>query len=267
MTMVETSTLLQMIQFVGLITPALAILIELLIRFHGGISNLKSNNQLPYEVQILFIGFSFLLFGGMILGLQLGLRLSNTTTQIAALLVFGSLPFLILTTVVMNLRISGFAGQSTSLAQRLLLSVNYTTSVAITLLGGLIVYILPVSHYNESINSLFDWWIFQTTVDPVWFFYGVGSILVYKLHYSLWSHDVIPSDSLPNVVKQVIVISLSVLLAYSLTGLSPFAIYVLAENFGVAFFSKESPLTAIPAIWAAIWIVAVLYAEIEPSAN
>ena len=54
--MVEQSTLLQIIQFVGLITPALAILIELLIRFHRGLSELQDNKQLPLEIQILFLG-------------------------------------------------------------------------------------------------------------------------------------------------------------------------------------------------------------------
>lgn len=68
--MASQTTLLQIIQFVGLLAPALAILIELLVRFHGGLDEISSSRKLPVEIQLLFIGFGAILLGGMVVGIQ-----------------------------------------------------------------------------------------------------------------------------------------------------------------------------------------------------
>lgn len=263
--MVEQSTLLQIIQFVGLITPALAILIELLVGFHGGLDSLTAQRELPVEIQILFIGFSALLFGGMIIGLQFGLTLENQLTQIATLLIFGSLPFLALTVLVMNVRVSGRVDSDASLANRTILSLRYVSSIITPLMLSVALYFYPIIYFHREINSSLSWWIFNDLVTPSLYFYSVAGILTYKLMYSLWNHDIIPSNDYGKVTGQWFVVSLTIMVFYiAIVGIV-FAVFYVLVMFEVPFMTPTSFFSAIPYIWSTLMILVLLFTEITPN--
>lgn len=150
--MVQQSTLLQIIQFVGLITPALAIIIELIVRFHGGLDTIKENKRVPIEIHSLFFGFIGILVGGMVIGIQFGFTLNNQLTRIATLFIFGGLPFLALTVLIMSIRISGISDSSSSLLENFAKNIKYGLSIAIPAVLCSILYFGIVYYLHESIN-------------------------------------------------------------------------------------------------------------------
>lgn len=271
--MVEQSTLLQIIQFVGLITPALAILIELLINFHGGIENLTSKRTFPFEIQILFIGFGLILFGGLVIGIKLVATLDDPLVQAATSLIFGALPFLGLTVLVVNIRISGLKDESASLSDRFSSTLIYVSSVLLPLCLVLLLYLSPVYYYDNLINENLSWWIFNETIKPVWFFYVTGILLCYKAMYSLWHYDIIPSNKINKVIGQWFVISFTIGSMYLLLAGVMFLVYlglnvfITTNIYGVPLFTQNSILSSIPYLWSAFISIILIFVDIEPDTN
>lgn len=263
--MVEQSTLLQIIQFVGLITPALAILIELLVRFHGGLEDISSQRDMPFEIQALFIGFSALLIGGVIIGIQLGQTLENRVTQIATLFIFGSLPFLAIAVLVMNIRISGIEESTNSLTKQTISSVKYSTSILFPLFLGALLFFYPIYHAESSLNSQLEWWIFSDSIKPAWYFYATAGILTYKLMYSLWVHNIIPDDDYGNIIGQWFVVSFTLTTLYLLVAGIPFAIYYGLLMLDLPLITTQSLASAIPFLWGVVVVFATLAGEIDPN--
>lgn len=262
--MVEQSVLLQIIQFVGLITPALAILIELLVRFHGGLETLRADKELPIEVQILFIGFGAILVGGTVVGIQLVLTLSNQITQLAALFIFGGLPFLIISVLMMNIRISAISDPDTSIISQIPQILRKTSSISIPLLASSLLYLLPVRQFSTEINSNLNWWIFQGSIEPVWFFYVAGVIMLYKTMYSLWTHESIPSNNLDDVIGDWFVVSFTIGAFFLIFSGGIFVAYLLLLLVSVPYVTVGSTLSAIPYLWCLFVLLAVLITDIDP---
>jgi len=264
---VEQSTLLQIIQFVGLITPALAILIELLIRFHRGLSELQDNKQLPLEIQILFLGFSAILLGGMGVGIQMIVTLNQSVTQFAALLIFGGLPLLAISILVVNVRISVVSDPSENIFQGFLSSLHRVSSVGLPLSLTIVLYFGPIDFFRQGINKYISWWIFHSDVQPIWYFYIVFAILLYKTMYSLWAHGSIPTDDLSGMIGDWFVVSFTVGAFFSVLSLPVFLIYHLLLSVSIPFVTTTSPLSSAPYIWGIFLVFALLYNEIDPDQN
>ncbi|WP_231183539.1 hypothetical protein [Haladaptatus sp. DYF46] len=262
--MVEQSTLSLIIQFVGLITPALAILIELLVRFHGGMDELTSERDIPFEIQLLFFSFCTLLLGGMVIGVQFGLMLDNRVTQTATMLIFGSLPFLALTVIIMNVRVSSVADSDSNLFERTMASFRYVSSIVLPLSLTIILYFSPIYYMSYKVDSTLNWWIFHSTIEPSLYFYLIAFALTYKFMYSLWSHGIIPGNNFENIIGQWFVVSFTILVFYLvLTGIV-FAIYSGLIVLRIPFFTRTSPISAIPYIWGSIVLLVTVYMEIDP---
>ena len=262
--MVTQSTLLQIIQFVGLITPALAILIELLIRFHGGLNQIASNRNLPVEIQILFIGFGGILLGGMVVGIQMALTLSNQITQIATLFIFGSLPFLAVSVVVMNLRISGTMSGTGNTMNDLINSIRYALSILIPLILSIVLYFGALREIKGVINSNTAWWIFQNGIDPHWYFYTAAALAVYKVEYSLWSHDIIPTEDYTGVLENWFISAFTAGAFIALLVTPVFLAYFLLLYFNVPLISGSSIISSVPFLWGTVVVLGMLYVDLDP---
>ncbi|NLV14075.1 hypothetical protein [Haloarcula argentinensis] len=263
--MVQQSTLLQIIQFVGLITPALAVLIELLIRFHGGLEQLQDEKELPIEIQILFLGFSAILLGGMGVGVQMVLTLDNSITQFAALLIFGGLPLLAASVLAMNIRISPISDPSANLVQGFSAALQYTSSVGLPLLLSTLLYFGLTDWLRQWINTNLNWWIFVGNLEPVWYFYIVAAILVYKIMYSLFTHNTIPSDTLSNVMNDWFITSFTAGAFFLIVAGLVFVLYRILISLSLPFVTATSYLSAIPYIWSGFVVFALLYNELNPN--
>ncbi|WP_162562555.1 hypothetical protein [Salinigranum rubrum] len=262
--MVEQSTLLQLIQFVGLITPALAILIDLLVRVHGGIDGLSSGREIPIEVQILFTGIILILVGGMLVGYQLGIELDSTYTQVATLLIFGGLPFIALSVVVMNIRLSGISDPSGSLIEQSISGINYSLSVILPLSSSSVVYFGAAFYFRDMINQTVNWFIFNSLVEPIWFIYGICVVSVYKVMYSLWSHNLLPTKNYGVVLRGWFVSTFTVGAFIILFTLPVYVVFFYATQFNVPYFTKTSITMAVPYLWAVIILLALLYNDVDP---
>jgi len=262
--MATQSTLLQIIQFIALITPALAILIEILINFHGGLRDLTEKRNFPFEIQVLFLGFAFILLGGTIIGGQLVLTFDNRLTQSALILIFGALPFLALTILVMNIRISSFADESTTLSNKLVLGMKYGSSIALPAILTVLLYFGPLVYMKDFINVNVDWSYFSNNIEPVWYFYVSSGILGYKSMYALWSHDVIPSTNIGKILNPWFLASFTIGTMYLLIGITPFVGYYVFIYIGVPFVTKTSLLSILPFVWGGIITIALVFTDIDP---
>lgn len=265
--MVQQSTLLQIIQFVGLITPALAILIELLVRFHGGLDELQANRTLPIEIQILFLGFSAILLGGMGIGIQMILTLDDRVTQLAALLIFGGLPFLATSVLAMHVRISVVTGPDAGLIEGFIIGLRRASSVGLPLILTSIIYFGVINWLQKEALHLLSWWIFRNGLRSEWYFYIVATILIYKVMYSLWTHESIPTDDPGNVLRDWFVTSFTVGTFFSLLTGTVFAIYYILLLLKIPLITPSSELSAIPYIWGGVVVLALLYADVDPNTD
>ena len=261
--MVQQSVLLQIIQFVGLITPALAILIELLVRFHGGLPGLASDKDLPVEIQILFIGFSAILFGGMVIGVQFGLTLDDPVTQSATLAIFGGLPFLALSLILVNIRISNISRPDTTMTDDLILAIRVSSSVAIPLLLSAILYFGMFNYFRQLIHSKVSWWIFNGGIDPIWYFYSLSAMLVYKTLYSLWRQNRIPTIRLGEVLGNWLGITLVISIFLAITVGLPFVVYYILLIFDIPFISQASFTSSMPYLWGGAMALALVSIDVN----
>ena len=265
--MVEQNVLLQIIQFVGLITPALAILIELLIRFHGGLNELQSNRQIPMEIQVLFLGFSGILLGGMGIGIQFMLTLDNQLTQIAVLLIFGGLPLLALSVLAMHVRISVISGTDTGIIEGFASSLNNAFSVSSPLLLTAIVYFGSITWFRDEINNTINWWIFNNELNTVLYLYIIGGLFLYKTMYSLWSHEKIPSDNIKDAIEGWFVVSFTLFVFWLVLSGPVFVLYYFILPLGIPFITPVSAISSIPYIWGGIVALAAIYNEVDPDSD
>lgn len=263
--MVEQSTLIQLIQFVGLITPALAILIELLIRFHGGIDSLQESRDIPIEIQVLFVGFSAILLGGMGIGFQMITKLDNTMTQISSFLIFGGLPFLALSVLSMHIRISVVPNSDVSLISGFITGLKRSSSVGIPLILTLLLYFGPVSFFQAEISNLVGWWMFEETIHAKFYFYVIGVLLAYNVMYSLWSSECIPTEKFGNVLEEWFVASFTFGAFFVFLSGPVFAVYYGLLYFEILSLTPQSVFSSIPFIWGGFVVLAALIADLDPS--
>lgn len=265
--MVQQSTLLQIIQFVGLIAPALAILIELLVRFHGGLDELSAKKELPAEIQILFLGFSAILLGGMLIGVQFGLTLNNQLTQVATLFIFGGLPFLAISIILINVRISGISDPRSTTLENLIFNIKYALSIALPATLTVILFFGPVIIFRQDINSTLGWWIFNDSLDPVWYFYVMSGFSLYKSMYSLWIHDKIPTTNYTKSISGWYLISFTIGAFLLVLSGSVFMIYYVLLTLEIPFVTRTSLLSAIPYLWGGMMVLVIIVTEIDPDSD
>lgn len=258
------SVLLQIIQFVGLLAPALAILIELLIRFHGGIDELQNTRQIPVEIQVLFLGFGAILIGGMGIGFQMTLTLSNSYTRLASFMIFGGLPLLAISVLMMQVRISSITGQNRNLIEGISLSVKRASSVVIPLVLTCAVFFGILIKGSSIINSELNWWVFHNQIKPIWYFYIIAGFMIYKVMYSLWSHGEIPANRPVEALNHWFVATFTILAMMLLIVAPIFALFYGLIFFNIPYMTPGSALNSIPFIWGSIITIAFFYAEIDP---
>jgi|GEM_PF-6539230 len=265
--MVSSNTLLPLIQFVALITPALAILMELLVRFHGGLSELQETRDIPVEIQVLLLGFSALLFGGMIIGMQLLTTFSDRITQIATFLIFGALPLLAFSVLIVNIRLTDIGPDDVGVFGRLRAGFRVSASIVSPILLSLALYLGIVNSAENSINTSINWWVFHEIIDPSWFFYAASIYSTYLVLYVLWSNGLIPTSNLSSPIENWFVVSFTVLSFYLLLAGPVFIFYFFLNNLGMAIFSDPSPVGAIPYIWMVILMLALPYTDLNPDSD
>lgn len=265
--MVQQSILLQIIQFVGLIAPALAILIELLVRFYGGLSELESSNKLPIEIQILIFAISSILVGGMVIGLQFGLTLNNQVTQFATLAIFGGLPFLTLSLLIINVRISSISRPDTSTLDDLLFGIRLSISILLPISLSLFLYFVPFYWFQDTLNDLVGWWVFLDELQPVWYFYVISIFALYKTSYSLWVHNKIPSTNYSEILEHWFVVSFTIYAFMIIFAGLPFVVFFGLLELNISFITQTSPILAVPFILGFLLILVVVYVEIDPDSD
>ena len=262
--MADQATLLQLIQFVGLIAPALAILIELLVGFHGGLRSMAENKEVPREVLILFVGFGMILTGGMVIGFQLISTIEGQLTQLAVALLFVGLPFMALSILGVNLRIYGATAEDRSLTETALMIPKMVVSNGFPLFVLVTVFWAPPAYFEMSINSLISWWIFNNTIEPVFYSYSVSALLSFKVVYSLWSHNHIPNTDVSEVIEPSLQGAFVVGLFWLLFSTPVFAAYYVLLALNVPFVNSTSLLSSIPFIWGGLLSVVLLSPDLDP---
>lgn len=264
--MVEQSALFSIIQFVGLITPAIAIVTELVIRFHGGVEKMSEERMVPVEVQILFIGFIAIVFGGMLVGFRLLTTISDGITRASALLIFGGLPFVAVSLLLMNVRISTNIDTDVGAIVGAKTIGTFSFSILLPTVLNTIIYVGAVYWASGLLDFLFGWWIFAGTVPVVWFFYLIALLIVFKSVYSVWRQNLIPSRQMGAAVQESIVVSIVASLFLFVVSGPVFALNYALVNFGGVigvFVAPESIIASIPFIWTLLVLMLVLAIPID----
>lgn len=262
--MVQQSTLLRIIQFVGLLAPALAILIELLIRFHGGLDALKKEKSIPVEIQVLLFAFITILLGGMAVGLQMTLTLDNQLTQLASLLIFGGLPFLAMSVLVVSLRISVDSPSDAGFIEETITYIKYSISLGLPLILSPTVYFGTVYLLRDSLNSQFDWWIFANELDPAWYFYIAAGVISYNIIYSLWKYEYIPSNYIPGIIETWLDAALVNTMLFLMFFVPSFGLYYVLLLLEIPFFTPTSIISAVPYLITSFAILIVFLMDEDP---
>jgi len=262
--MADQATLLQLLQFVGLITPALAILIELLVGFHGGLKSMATDKKVPSEVLILFFGFGMILIGGVVIGFQLIETIEGQSTQIAAALVFIGLPFIALSVFGVNLRIYGVATETRGFRGTALMISKLMVNTGIPAFILLAVFGVPPVYFTETINSTLNWWIFNNDLQPILYFYLMGALLSFKVIYSLWSHSLIASTNVTGIFEPSLKGTFVVGTFWLLIAGPLFLAYYGMLIFNVPFIDATSLLSAVPFTWGTFLTLILLSPDLDP---
>lgn len=261
--MVNQSTLLPLLQFVGLIAPALAILIELLVKFHGGISEIRDSGHVPVELQILFMAFVGILFGGVILGYQTITTLNSQLTKTALLMIFSGLPLLGVSLFAMNIRITTSPDGNVGLTERFILVIRRVFTIIVPA-GGVIVTFSYMSYFVGGFaNDLVNWWIFNSDIPPAYFFHLLFAIFAFKSLYELNQNELLPSNDARAVFEGAFVLILVLPLFIGLLTIPVFLLIFGAIEISQIPLAKNSIITSVPFIWCLIITLATLTVDFD----
>lgn len=261
--MADQATLLQLVQFVGLITPALAILIELLVGFHGGLKDIADEKKVPREVLLLFFGFGLILIGGMAIGIQLIGTIEGQSTQLAAGMVFIGLPFMALSVLGVNMKIYGISPEERGLKETLKTVPRLMVATGFPIVVVAIVFGIVPMYIQTYINNSINWWVFRGPLQPILYFYLIGGLLSFKVIYSLWSHGLFPNLAVREVVEPPLKGSFVVGVLWLVVCGPVFLLYYGMIVFNIPFISPISNLSSIPFIWGAFLPIVLLSPDID----
>lgn len=262
----QQAILLQLVQFVGLIAPAVAILMELLVRLYGGLGTLTEDKEIPVELQILFAGFSAVLMGGVIVGFQLLTTIEDPITRSATFLIFGGLPLLSVAVILVNVKIRNPVPDG-GIKEQVAVSIVLLASAILPLILSILIFLGPIYRFKETIQTSLAWWVFAGPINTTWYFYFLAVVLVYKLIYELWRRDTIPSSDIRDVLSDWATTTFVLGTLYSIFVLPIFGIYFLLVHFSVPFFSTKSLLSSIPFVWGGLMLFVVVSIDIDPNSD
>lgn len=101
-------------------------------------------------------------------------------------------------------------------------------------------------------------------MEPVWYFYTLAGFSLYKLMYSLWIHDAIPSTNFVKPMEPLFVVSFTILAFLVIFIGLVFLLYYFLLTLDLPFVTSTSILSATPYVWGGLMMLAVMVTEIDP---
>jgi hypothetical protein len=259
------STLLNIIQFVGLIAPALAVLLELLIRFHGGIDDMTKNKRLPIEVQILMLGFVSTIIGGVVIGTRLVEKFESPVITLATGIIFMGLPLVVLSVVLFNIRLSPLASGAASFTEMISATVSLAGGIFTPVLIVGVSWVAPVYFLRGYISQNLSWGIFSSDLPILAVFGLIAVVLSYECAYLLWKEGNITGPINWDVMQPILVLQFTLLAFLLLLSLAVFIPFGILAHPQISVLSYSSGFMNIPFIWMAflLFVIVVMDPSVE----
>jgi hypothetical protein len=181
------------------------------------------------------------------------------------MMIFGGLPFLAISILVVNVRMSSISREAESMIGGILVGGKLATSISIAIFVTGIIYFGIIVFAADFINGNFDWWIFGDGLKPTWYFYVIFGILVYKTAYELWKFDYIPTTELGKLLENWFVVCFTVI---SFFALLVGGIFIIFHGFIIfEILPKSTKLGSVPYLWGVFIVLIELFLEVDPEDN
>ncbi|WP_140408828.1 hypothetical protein [Natronolimnobius baerhuensis] len=259
--MPDQELLLSLLQFVGLVAPAIAILMQALMSFHDSMDINRSG--FPLELELLTVSLLMIVSGGIVIGVSLLSQLDNPLVILGTGLTFLSLLFVIGAIITTIIRSAWLRSSADDFKTHLL---NLTS---------ILYYIFVASSVNIFFFGL-ALWAFWTYLDPhlqygIFAQYGpitptmvVGIILLVLFMRSImvkWEEGILFRTDNQMVIKYSFVASLS-LIVFAVVFIFPsiliIAIFELIPDHIISL-DESHKVYNIPVVWS-IFILILIYA-------
>jgi len=264
--MVETSTLLDLLRFVALIAPVLAVLMQVVMKMEDDRSITIGPVSVD-ELKILQLSMLFVLLGGCIIGIRLIDAVDDATVSAGMLLIFGGLPFSAVAVFLMaNKSASGTPG-SISLVNQI--ASNLEQALSIMIVAGLptllyfIIFRVSEAWFNQNLDIGF---LHSSLILPSYLLavslvtMSVKALLTSR-NYNITSWRRAVNLGFRNAIYLPVVFAVFVVPVY-------FIPYLLTNwNLIGLGVEKENFLLNIPHLWFVIVCYVLIIFEYDPFSN
>lgn len=262
--MVGTSFLLNLLQFVALVAPALAILMQVVLTIEDD-RTLEIGPLSIDELRILQLSLVIILLGGGIIGGQLITAVDNTHIVLGMVLIFGGLPFSAIAVFLMANK-AAYADEVSSSSLYEQMRNNFTNAVSIMLVAGIPAgaYFVMHEYLKDWVDTTFSFGIFhQGFVDPSMFLGAGFMAMVVKSLLTVFKYDI---DYMGRSVNLGVRNALYLPLGFCVFVAIPYAIVYFVVNPPITDISvsKTNPLLNIPHFWSFAVLYVLLAHDYDP---
>lgn len=248
----EQRLLLSLLQFVALIAPAIAILMQVIVALHDE----GNSEQSLYEVRLIQWSLILVLLGGIIIGVELFNFITNTIVKIGIILIFGSLPFLAISIWLANTRYLWRKESDLNFIEHIFNRIISIGSISVsTIFSGFVLFISFSLTQGIMINYLNYGYFYENNLIRIFFIIQFIVILILVI-LTLWGNNALPSTNLKKVVNNTFICFFTI---YSFYLLFVVPVYIIVFLIVFIFeINKSNLFLNIPHIWS-ILIILILY--------
>lgn len=262
--MVESGFLLNLLQFVALVAPALAILMQVVLTVEDD-RNLEVGPFSIDELRILQLSLVSILVGGAIIGGQLITFVNNLSITVGMVLIFGGLPFSAVAVFLMANKTT-YAGKDSSTSLYEQIKENFTTAILIMLVAGLpaMVYFWLYEYTRKWVNTTFNFgFLYEGIVTPSLFLGAGFIIMVGKSLLTLSKYEI---QDLNTAIRLGVRNSIFLPLLFIIFVAIPYAIGYYVTHSSITRFNvgKPNPLLSIIHIWSGTLYYVIFAHDYDP---
>jgi hypothetical protein len=262
--MVKDSFLLNLLQFVALVAPALAILMQVVLTIEDD-RNLDVGPFSVDELRILQLSLVIVLSGGVIIGSKLIASIDDLTVVLGMSLIFGGLPFSAIAVLLMANK-SAYTGASgsESLAEQVRRNLSNASSVLLSAGFPAVVYFLLYDHSKAWVDELLNFGFFyQGEITPSMFLAVGFAIMTATSLLTLSRYDI---ENLKTALNLGVRNSLYLPMFLVVFGGPFYLIAYLSVNYSIGGLSvsKANPLLNVTHIWVGVLFYAIFSHDYDP---
>lgn len=252
--MVEKTFLLSLLEFVALVAPVIAILMQAIVAFHDDIGS--ENSGPPVEFRILQWSLIIVIFGGLLIGIRLLQFIDDPLVYAGVVLIFGSLPFLAIVLWLTNTRASWRSNQSLDFHHHVSNQARNIFSIgfSLTLIAG--IYITVSYFSSDFLNKYIQYGLFSKndSLSPALFFQIVTFLLGIRVVLELNSQGFIPNQDFGVVTEKTIISYFTYLVMMTMFVAPVFIVFSLMSIYVLPLFGLDnsSSLLNIPYLWTVL---------------